>query len=151
MQVYLYVADIERALAEAARVLGPDGRLVIVDTDWDSCVWLTGDRERHQRIMEARLRELGQPHLPPALPRLLRGAGLELVRIEVHPVLNLCYDDDSFSAGLMDSTPRIVTKFGIPTAEADAWLNDLKSRTADGDYFFSLNRYLFLARRMKSG
>src|SRR5262249_54433437 len=71
VQVYLYVSEIEQALAEAARVLRPHGRLVIVDTDWDSCVWLTGDRERHKRIQEARLRELGQPHLPPALPRLL--------------------------------------------------------------------------------
>ncbi len=151
VQVYLYVTDIERALAEAARVLRPDGRLVIVDTDWDSCVWLTADRDRHQRIMEARLRELGQPHLPPALPRLLRRAGLDPVKVEVHPVLNLRYDEDSFSAGLMDSAPKIVTQFGITAAEADAWLNDLKSRTADGDYFFSLNRYLFLARRMKRG
>jgi ubiquinone/menaquinone biosynthesis C-methylase UbiE len=149
VQVYLYVTDIERALAEAARVLKPEGRLVIVDTDWDSCVWLTSDRERHQRIIEARMREFGQPHLPPALPRLLERAKLELVKVEVHPVLNLRYDPDSFSAGLADSTPKIVAQFGISVAEANAWLEDLKSRTADGDYFFSLNRYLFVARPMK--
>ena len=89
------------------------------------------------------------PHLPPALPRLLRGAGFDLIKVEAYPVLNLRYDEASFSAGLMDSTPRIVTQFGISAAEADAWLKDLKSRTADGDYFFSLNRYLFLARRTK--
>ena len=64
-------------------------------------------------------------------------------------MLNLRYDEDSFSAGLMDSMPKIVTELGIAAAEANAWLNDLKSRTADGDYFFSLNRYLFLARPVK--
>jgi ubiquinone/menaquinone biosynthesis C-methylase UbiE len=146
VQVYLYVSEIERALAEAARVLRPDGRMVIVDTDWDSCVWLTGDRERHKRIQEARLCEFGQPHLPPALPRLLQSAGMELVKVQALPIVNLRYDSDSFSAGLADSTPKIVTQFGISPAEADAWLTDLKSRTGDGDYFFSLNRYMFVAR-----
>jgi SAM-dependent methyltransferase len=146
VQVYLYVSEIERALAEAARVLRPDGRMVIVDTDWDSCVWLTGDRERHKRIQEARLREFGQPHLPPALPRMLQSAGLKLAKVEALPILNLRCDDDSFSAGLADSTPKIVAQFGISPAEADAWLTDLKSRTRDGDYFFSLNRYMFVAR-----
>lgn len=147
VQVYLYVTEIERALAEAARVTRRGGRLVIVDTDWDSCVWLTADRERHRRVLEARLRELGQPHLPPLLPRLLRQAGFELLTVEAYPILNLCYEDDSFSAGWMEATPKICTKFGIAAAEVDAWMSDLKSRTADGDYFFSVNRYLFLARR----
>src|SRR5207302_3724825 len=37
VQVYLYVHEVERALAEAARVLKRGGRQAIVDTDWDSC------------------------------------------------------------------------------------------------------------------
>ena len=147
VQVYLYVAQIERALAEAARVLRRSGRLVIVDTDWDSCVWLTGDRERHRRVMEARMRELGQPHLPPALPGLLRKAGLQLLRVEAHPIVNLRYEHESFSSGLIEATPKIVTRFGIAPAEVEAWVSDLKSRTSDDNYFFSLNRYLFVARR----
>ncbi len=36
---------------------------------------------------------------------------------------------------------------GVPSAEAEAWAADLRERTGDGDYFFSLNRFLFVATR----
>ena len=93
------------------------------------------------------MRELAQPHLPPELPALLRQVGLTLDRVEVHPIINLRWERQSLSDGLIETTPGIVTRFGIDPVEAEAWVNDLRSRTAEGDYFFSLNRYLFLAKR----
>jgi len=145
-QVYEYVPDVNRALAELRRVLVPGGRAVIVDTDWESCVWNSSDAARMRRVIDSWDLHCAHPHLPGALPRCLQDAGFEVERIEVVAVINDRFDRNTYSCGMMPALAAWARK-RLGDVEADAWLEDLRECGRRGEYFFSLNRYLFRARK----
>jgi arsenite methyltransferase len=145
-QVYEYVADLPRALAELHRVLRPGGRALILDTDWDTLVWHTGDRALNRRITAAWDDHLVHPHLPRVLARLMRTAGFTVTAQRVHVLFNTELTDNSFSAFDMRAVAQYVPgHHGLTEADAAAWVADLQARSDAGEFFYSLNRYVVTA------
>jgi arsenite methyltransferase len=145
-QVYEYVADVDQALAELYRVLRPGGRALILDTDWASIVWNTTDQARMDRVLAAWVGRFADPHLPRSLSRRLRDAGFRIRRRDVLALLNPEYDPNTYSVASASIIADYVTGRGDLTSdEVQAWQQDLAQLGAEGRYFFSLNRYVFLA------
>jgi arsenite methyltransferase len=144
VQVYSYVPDVAAAIVEAARVLRPGGRLAILDTDWDQCVYASADDARTRRMIDGRWR-FAHPHLPRQLHGLLRAAGLTLRTCEAFPIVETRYDPDSFGASLTEVCRNAAVRHGVDAGDADAWVADIRSRSGDGEYFFSVNRTMFVA------
>jgi len=122
--------------------------VLILDTDYDSLVLRTDRPELTQRLLAAWDEHFVHRDLPRRLTGMLRRAGFELESRRVIPLLNTGYDRSEFSYGLV----RVMASFasgrvGLSEEDTSAWLADLDDLGRRGEYFFSLNRYLFLARR----
>ena len=89
---------------------------------------------------------LADPHLPRRLTELLTQTGFTIRRRSVIPLFNAGYEAGAFSAGLIGVIAAFVPgRAGVTAADSRAWAEDLAGLGAG--YFFSLNRYLFLASR----
>ena len=145
-QVYEYVPDMALALRELYRVMKPGGRILILDTDWDSLVLHTNDRARQDRILKVWDEHLADAHLPATLSPKLRAAGFQITRREIIPLLNPEYHANCFAAGILDGIRGFVAgRSGISKQEADDWAQSLRELGLRGEFFFSINRYVFQA------
>jgi len=144
-QVYEFVEEIEAALAELYRVLRPRAKAVILDTDWDSLVWHSTDDARMRRVLDGWRERVADPHLPRTLSRHLRNAGFEIDRGEVFAIFDPCGRADSYSARQIEHLGA--SAVGVPESQIDAWAADLRHLAHTDEYFFSLNRYIFVASK----
>ena len=143
-QVYEYVADLDAAFLELARVMKSGAQVLLVDTDWESCVWACRDEARMRRVMQGWSQHIPHPQLPRSLVQRLQAAGFVQVQVNTIPLINLSFSPHTFSGGMMGFIASFVG--GLPDYGPQLvsdWQADVSSMEEAGGYFFSLNRYVF--------
>ena len=147
-QVLEYVADCDRALCDMRRVLRPQGRALVMATDWDSVVWHSSDPGRMAKMLRHWEAHCADPRLPRTLVPRLRAAGFRIEAVQGHPIVNAHFGDDVYSKGIAELLAAFVRRRVPESAkEVDGWLADLTALNAQGRYFFASTRFIFLAAK----
>ncbi len=147
-QVYEYVPDLAAALAELRRVLKPGGSAVIMATDAETILFGPAGDAVAARVREAWPRHCPHPFLPRDLGRLLGEAGFSVIGRNTHVILNDTFDAEHFGWHMARAMSVYAAKQGCITSdEGKAWVASLDRMSRDGSFFFSMNRYLFVAER----
>ena len=144
-QAYEFVEQLPLALSELHRVLRVGGRALILDTDSGFARVALSDPERMKRVIDGWRERVAHPRLPRTLTRLLRNAGFEVIHRGTFTIFDVRGDEGSYSANQIEHLG--ISAHSVPATERSAWAADLRKLAVTGDYFFSLNRYTFLATK----
>ena len=150
-QVAEYVADVGRVFSEAFRVLKPNGRAIFVATDWHTILWYSDNPRRMAAVLTSWEGHSPHPRLPVSMADKFIKAGFRLSGAAVFPILNLQYDEDSYSWGLAQLVRNFVArKNDVSADDLKDWHSELERSSEAGGYFFSSNRYIFKASKPPS-
>ena len=103
---------------------------------------------RMRRILDTWNEHIPHPHLPRDLKRRLQQAGFSALRVEIVPLLNVTYDPNTYSVGMMHVIGNFVSgRNGLSEQDVADWKADARKMGDADAYFFSLNRYVFIASK----
>jgi SAM-dependent methyltransferase len=147
------IPDVGAFVPELARVLRPGGQLVASHYDWDTQIFNGSDRDRTRRIVRAwaEMKQAWMDNTDPWMGRrlwgYLEGSGLFQGEIQVRVMTNTEFAEPWHGYRMAHWFAGLVKRGQVQASDYDDFLADLNELAANGQYFWSVNRYVYVGRR----
>jgi len=143
-QVAEYVPDIDAFCSEVFRVLKPNGRGLILATDWDAVCWHSENPDRMDRILKALAPHCANSRLPRTLAMRLRKSGLQVDDVSYFSIVNV----DRYPGCYGEMVVPLITAYvesqeTVSKDELAEWAEEQSNLNERGEHFFSTGRFSF--------
>ncbi len=147
ISVLAFCVNPGRVLSELRRVLRPDGRLLVVNSDEDMRIYNTHDRELGRRVMRAIADRACDPWAGRRLAHLVTSAGFSITQEMVLAEVEREFTPETGGYVFAHAFRSHILSSGTLTGEDyGRWLADLEACQEDGSYCYSVCTFACLAR-----
>jgi ubiquinone/menaquinone biosynthesis C-methylase UbiE len=143
-RLYQHLDDPAAAMGEAARVLRPGGRLVLIDQDWDALLFDGADRGLTRSVLRSFSDSIVEGWIGRRFHALLIDAGFAGVEVEAETVVSTDWEEYGMVAGLVARTAAADPNVGPDASEA--WLRDQEARAKAGRWVMTMTHFLASGR-----
>lgn len=136
IHVLEYIAEVDRALVEARRVLKPGGKAALVSVLWDHWRFHGAEPELNGRMLDAFRAHCQHQMLPMELPRRLVAAGFGGVMRTPIAFLNGALHENTYALWAAKIVAAFAIGQGVPEEDAKRWLEQLDQADKEGRFGF---------------
>lgn len=150
IQVLEYVADLDTAFAEIARVMKPEGRIALVSVLWDAFLFTGPDAQLNAQINLAWRAHCPHQMLPAQKPKRLTAVGFHQVKQTPLSLFETAYDQDCAGYWVARVMATFAAAQGVAEKDCQGWLDQLAAACQEGRYGFLTSPVLTGATRRLS-
>lgn len=146
-RVLQHLEDPHQAVAELVRVLRPGGRIVVVDTDHGTLAVRGGDAGLTRRILGVRRERFRSGRVGSQLPVFFRALRLEDLTVTLLTLASTTFETPRDRAEVERYATQAVEAGAVTSAEAHAWLAQLRVSAERGEYRHAITVFLAAGRK----